>query len=219
MRCPYCGFTNADRATYCVNCGNAFVNQNTAQRPAPSRTVTPVPPTAQRPAQRTKPAPPPANLPPLGAPRRGATPHKPYVEAPPLPVEPTPLAAPGPFPPKTLEQLQALEKDALAYTVENTSVAVGQKKIVRITYEKGVAWQQMATLAKAFREQRESKYNTIIIQGVLPGEAQIYAFTNGQLVFDKGTRLGSQLLNRYMLETGNGYASDAVRVVLTEESK
>jgi hypothetical protein len=136
-----------------------------------------------------------------------------------LPVEPTPLAAPGPFPPKTLEQLRALEKDALAYTVENTSVAVGQKKIVRIIYEKGVAWQQMATLAKAFREQQESKYNTIIIQGVLPGEAQIYAFTNGQLVFDKGTRLGSQLLNRYMLETGNGYASDAVRVVLTEESK
>lgn len=219
MRCPYCGFTNADRATYCVNCGNSFSSRNA------SCTVTPMPPTQQsglpqqRPGQRPQPAANPANLPPLGAPRRGTTPHKPYIEAPPLPVEPIPLAAPGPFPPKTVEQLRALEKDAFDYTVEDTKIAVGQKKVVRIVYQKGVAWQQMATLAKAFREQQESKYNTIIIQGVLPGEAQIYAFTNGQLVFDKGTRLGSQILNRYMVETGNGYASDAIRVVLTEQSK
>lgn len=92
----------------------------------------------------------------------------------------------------------------------------GQKKIVRITYPRGAPWQQVATLLKALQEQQEERFNTINIQGFREHDLQAYSFTNGELTFDRNVRLGSQITNRYVIETGNGFASDAVRIVLTE---
>jgi len=137
-------------------------------------------------------------------------------EAPMVPPEPPPPEPPSQFPPHTVEQLQALEQGALAYTVVQSAVGDGRKKIVRIVYPKGVAWQQVATLLKAFKEQLEDRFDTIIIQGVLEQDTQVYAFTNGQLVFDRGVRLGGLIVNRYQIETGNGFETDSVRIVLTE---
>ena len=131
------------------------------------------------------------------------------------PASPTP-EPPVQFPPRTVEQLQALEEGALAYTVVNSAVGDGRKKIVRIAFPKLVAWQQVATLLKAFKEQQEDRFDTIIIQGVLEQDTQVYAFTNGQLVFDRNVRLGSLITHRYQIETGNGLEIDSVRIVLTE---
>jgi len=113
-------------------------------------------------------------------------------------------------------QLQALEQGALAYTIVESTTEVGRKKIVRIAYPKGVPWQQVATLLKALKEQQEDRFDTIIIQGVLQQDTQAYAFTNGQLVFDRNVLLGGNKTNRYQIETGNGFESDSVRIVLTE---
>lgn len=112
--------------------------------------------------------------------------------------------------------MRALEEGALAYTVVDSSVSVGRKKIVRISYGRAVAWQQAATLLKALKEQLEDRFDTVIIQGVLPQDTNIYAFSNGQLTCDRNVLLGSQKLTRYILETDNGFDSDSVRVVLTE---
>ncbi len=51
---------------------------------------------------------------------------------------------------------------------------------------------------------------------MLEQDTQVYAFTNGQLVFDHGVRLGGLIVNRYQIETGNGFEIDSVRIVLTE---
>ncbi len=115
-----------------------------------------------------------------------------------------------------MEQLQALETGALAYSVVDSTVSVGNKKIVRISYPRAAAWQQTATLFKALKEQMEERFDTIIIQGVQSPESSVYAFTNGQLTCDRRVLLGSQKLIRYILETGNGFDSDSVRIVLTE---
>ena len=131
-----------------------------------------------------------------------------------LPPEPPPPEPPVQFPPHTVEQLQALEQGALAYTIVDSATGDGRKKIVRIVYPKGVAWQQVATLLKAFKEQQEDRFDTIIIQGVLEQDRLSYAFTNGQLVFDRSVRLGSLITDRYQIETGNGFESDSVRIVL-----
>jgi hypothetical protein len=109
-----------------------------------------------------------------------------------------------------------LEQSALPFNVVDSTVSDGRKKIVRITYKKGVPWQQVATLLKAFKEQQEEKFDTIIIQGVLGQDTNTYSFTNGQLTFDRNVRLGSMTTNRYQIETGNGYESDSVRIVLSE---
>jgi hypothetical protein len=139
-------------------------------------------------------------------------------ELPPVPVAPDP---PAPFPPQKIADLQALEQGALAYTVVNDTVEVGHKKIVRIAYIKCAPWQQVATLLKASKEEilrcAEDDIETIIIQGVLPQDTSVYSFTNGQLRFDRNVRLGSLTTNRYQVETGNGYESDSVRIVLTEQ--
>jgi len=87
---------------------------------------------------------------------------------------------------------------------------------VRIVYPKCVSWQQVATLLKAFKEQQEDRFETVIIQGVLEPDRFAYAFTNGQLVFDRNVRLGDLTTNRYQIETGNGFESDSVRIVLNE---
>jgi len=113
-------------------------------------------------------------------------------------------------------QLQALEQGALAYTVTDTTTNGQRKKIVRIIYPRCVAWQQVATLLKAHKEQQDSRFETIIIQGYLSPDPDVYTFTNGQLTFDRNVRLGSQTLNRYQIETGNGFESDSVRIVLSE---
>jgi hypothetical protein len=137
-------------------------------------------------------------------------------EAPVVLPEPAPPEAPAPFPPRSVEQLQALEPGALAYTVVNSATDDGRKKIVRIVYPRCVAWQQVATLLKALKDQQEDRFDTIIIQGVLDQDTQVYSFTNGQLVFDRNVRLGSLITNRYQIETGNGFESDSMRIVLTE---
>ncbi len=139
--------------------------------------------------------------------------------APPAPITPNIPQGPeppGPFPPRTIAQLQALESGALPYTITQDSVAAGRKKIVRIVYQRCSAWQQVATLLKAFKEQRSDTFNTIIIQGVFEQDINVYAFTNGQLVFDQNVRLGSQTMNRYQIETGTGFEFDSLRIVLSE---
>lgn len=123
---------------------------------------------------------------------------------------------PAPFPPKTMAQLQALEQGTLPYTLIDDAASYGKKRIVRIIYQRCAPWQQVATLLKAFKEYDEQKFDTIVLQGVLNKEADVYQYTNGQLVFDRNVRLGSQTINRYQIETGNGYSSDSVRIVLSD---
>ncbi len=137
-------------------------------------------------------------------------------EVPVAPPPPPAPEAPAPFPPRTMEQLQALEQGALTYTFVDSTIGDGRKKIVRIAYAKGVPWQQVATLLKAFKEQQEEKFDTVIIQGFLDQDTSLYSFTNGQLYFDRNVRLGGLTTNRYQIETGNGFESDSVRIVLTE---
>lgn len=137
----------------------------------------------------------------------------PVSAAPPVPPAPQ---APAPFPPRTPAQLQALEQGALSYSVQDTTTNGQRKKIVRIVYPRCAAWQQVATLLKAFKEQQDNRFETFIIQGYMSPESDVYAFTNGQLTFDRNVRLGSQTLNRYQIETGNGFESDSVRIVLSE---
>ncbi len=223
MRCPYCGATNPDRAAYCEHC-----LRDLKQQPPPNQ----YPPNQQRQGAPSPLQGRPTNIPrtpqqqPLQAPstqRRRAPVTPPQTtqttvqpELPVVPPEPPPPEPPAQFPPRTVEQLQAFEQVALAYTVVNSTVSNGRKKIVRIVYPKGVSWQQVATLLKAFKEQQEDRFDTIIIQGVLEQDTQAYAFTNGQLVFDRNVRLGSLITNRYQIETGNGFERDSIRIVLTE---
>jgi len=223
MRCPYCGGLNADNAKYCVRCGRDLAsypppNQNLMPQqhqgaPPPSHgRPTTLPQSPQQQAQqapitqrRRAPTMPPQSTQDTGQP-----------EAPLVAPEPPPPEPPSQFPPRTVEQLQALEQGALAYTVVHSAVGDGRKKIVRIVYPKSVGWQQVATLLRAFKEQLEDRFDTIIIQGVLEQDTQAYDFTNGQLVFDRGVRLGGLIVNRYQIETGNGFETDSVRIVLNE---
>src|SRR6266699_4070034 len=199
MRCPYCG-RNSERANYCTHCGRdlrtppfqqpAVVKQPPYQQP---RQVPPAQPQSRRVSQQEAP-----------------------VRVPPPAPEPPAPEAPVPFPPHTVEQLRALEQGALAFNILDTTTDGKRKKTVRITYPKSVAWQQVATLLKAFKEQQETQFETIIIQGYLPQDPGGFTFTNGQLIFDRNVRLGGQTLNRYQIDTGNGLAIDSVRIVLSE---
>lgn len=225
MRCPYCGSFNRDNTAICFRCGRNIAPQT----PPPPVTRQPPPPpqhpqypqpqrpaaTPPRPQQPVTPmqAPPPA--PPV--PQQAATRRRPAQ-----PVAPPPVAAPpepeppAPFPPRTISQLQALEVGAQTYTLVSDTVGNGRKRIVRIAYRPCTGWMQVATLLKAFKEYQSDKFETIIIQGVREQNPNVYEYTNGQLVFDRNTRLGSQVLSRYQIETGNGMASDSVRIVLSE---
>ncbi len=223
MRCPYCGGINSDRMAYCVHCGRDLKPQPPPNQYPPYQQRQGAPPPLQgRPANVPRtPQQQPQQVPatqrrhaPVTPPQHTQTTTQP--EVPVVPPAPPPPEPPAQFPPRTVEQLQALEQGALAYTVVNSAVSDGRKKIVRIVYPKGVAWQQVATLLKAFKEQQEDRFDTIIIQGVLEQDTQVYAFTNGQLVFDRNVRLGSLITNRYQIETGNGFEIDSVRIVLTE---
>ena len=213
MRCPYCQAINQDRAIYCARCGRDM------RQPPPPQTSTSYQPPRQTPPyqpSRQVPPPPARSTPPVSTRIRQQDPPFPPATpiASPVSVAPDP---PAPFPPRTIADLQTLEQGALPYTVVNDAVEVGHKKTIRIAYIKCVPWQQVATLLKAFKEQQGENFETIIIQGVLPQDTSVYSFTNGQLRFDRNVRLGSLTTNRYQVETGNGYESDSVRIVLTEQ--
>jgi hypothetical protein len=206
MRCPYCG-RNSERVSYCTNCGRDL-------RTPPSQQPAAVQPPYQQPPQRY-PTPVQHQQQPDQLPqsRRARQQEAPVPVPPPAPPAPE---APAPFPPHTVEQLQALEQGALTFNVLDTTTDGKRKKTVRIAYPKSVAWQQVATLLKAFKEQQETQFETIIIQGNLPQDPGGFTFTNGQLIFDRNVRLGGQILNRYQIDTGNGLAIDSVRIVLSE---
>ncbi len=214
MRCPYCGTTNGDQAKYCVHCGrDMLVGLKT---PPTNRPQPPSPPPTQR-----YPAPPAQSqtsyqpgvgrpVPPQAA--QSAARSRPQPTPAPVPEPP----APAPFPPKTVEQLKALEQGALAYNVLNTTTNAEWKKTVRIAFPRCAPWQQVATLLKALREQLATNHETFVVQGVLPQDSDVYGFTNGQITFDRHARLGSQTMARYLVETNDGFTSDSVRVVLSE---
>jgi hypothetical protein len=215
MHCPYCG-RNSERAGYCTYCGRDLRNLPSQQPAAPRQ------------------QPPPNQLPPLGyptaAPRQQPQPPQQPRQVPPPPPQarrvkqeapvppPAPPApeAPAPFPPRTTEHLHALESGALAFNVLDTTIDGKRKKSVRIVYPRCVAWQQVATLLKAFKEQQEAQFETIIIQGYWPQDPGGFTFTNGQLTYDRAVRLGGQINNRYQIETGNGFEVSSVRIVLSE---
>jgi len=217
MRCPYCGGLNQERATYCASCGRDLARnvqrqpQQQTYQPAyrdPHLSIPPRPasqPLQAQQAQAGRRHPATANPPTSAAVIPGP------VESPPAP-EP-----PAPFPLRTLEQLNALlSAGAQEYTVVGSSLGDGKKKLVQIAYPRCAGWQQTATLLKAFKEQQEERFNTIIIQGFLPQQPDTYAFTHGQLQFDRNVQLGDQKSNRYIIETGSGFENDSVRFVLNE---
>ena len=229
MRCPYCGGLNQERAVFCVNCGRDL-------RRAPTNTQQPRPPTPQQPvypanssSQSTSrgavPSRPPGTPAQAARPGVRATPpvsrlfptaESQSVGATPFLPPPAP-EAPGPFPPRTMAQFNALlASGAQPYTVVESSLAAGKRKLVRIAFPASAGWQQAATLLQALRDLPDEKLDTIIVQGVRTQQPDIYAFTNGQLQFDSAARLGSQVNRRYIVETGNGFASDAVRFVINE---
>lgn len=219
MRCPYCGGINSDRAKFCASCGRDMTIP--VSRPNAQRAPAQQPPYQQPPYQQPRQGQPVQGYPTPAQPQapsrvpqgRPATSVRPSQLP---PVEPPAPEAPAPFPPRTLSQLQALEQGALAYTVAASTTNSNRKKIVRIVYPRCVAWQQVATLYKAWREQQEERFESIIIEGYHTQDANDFTFTNGQLTFDRDVRLGSQIMNRYLIETGNGYASDSVRIILSE---
>ena len=115
-----------------------------------------------------------------------------------------------------MEQLKALEQGALAYNVLSTTTNAEWKKTVRIAFPRCAPLQQVATLLKAVKEQRATNHETSVVQGGLPQDSDVYGFANGQITFDRHARLGSQVMARYLVETNDGFASDSVRVVLSE---
>ncbi len=226
MRCPYCGGVNAERASFCAQCGRDLVpvqaQQQTPREQKQQSPFLPAPrpkPTPQSPSRPTPPYQQARPQQPVMTPRYTPPPVQQPPRAPvPVPPPLQNIEPPVKFPPRTMQQLRELQAEAVPYTVADDIVASGRKKIVRIIYRRCASWQQVATLLKAFDEQKQlEKFDTIIVQGVLEQDKTPYAFTNGQLQFDRGVRLGSQILNRYQIETGNGFESDSVRILLEEK--
>lgn len=225
MRCSYCGGFNQDTAAFCRSCGRDLTALPANKQPMsqPPRSTRSVPPPPQRPAYPAPKLPYPAKpVQASPAPKNAPVPSATRQRAESIPAVPSAPAAPeppAPFPPRTVEQLCALEQGALNYTLVSDDENVGRKRIVRIAYPSCAGWQQLATLYKVLsecKEDRARKFDTVIIQGVTDANADLYSFNNGQLIFDQRVRLGSEILNRYQLETGNGFAGDAMRLVLTE---
>src|SRR5262249_40908312 len=102
-------------------------------------------------------------------------------KAPPPIAEPSGPEPPVPFPPRSITELKTLEQGALSYTGVDEEVKHGRRKVVRITFQRCVPWQQVATLLKALKEYDTPTCDTIIIQGVQTDSTDIYNFTNGQL--------------------------------------
>ncbi len=211
MRCPYCNALNAERATFCSHCGRDMTK---APQPSTRPTQVSSPPTQSSYPQRPY-------VPPVPSQSAHPTRTRSATSASPTPATrvPEPVKSPeppAPFPPRTFEQLQALESGAIPYTIVEGAIGNGRKRIVRISYRACPTWQQVATLFKAFKEQPSDKYDTTIIQGVVTNTAIPYTFNNGQFTFDRNVRLGSQLINRYVIETGTGLESDSLRIVLQD---
>jgi len=143
----------------------------------------------------------------------------PVVTKPEEQVVPVPPAVPLPniqFPPRTIAQLRMLEPGALAYSVLDDTVLYGRRRVVRIAFQRCEPWRQIATLLKAADAFRSSTYETLVLYGRITGSDDVYQYTNGMLQFDQKVRLGSQLVNRYQIETGTGLAIDSLRIVLNE---
>jgi hypothetical protein len=232
MRCSYCGNLNHDYATFCARCGRNLVEQPTGRPPLARPQIPPQPQTPPTSASRA-PAYPPSSRPASSgrdsrnSPQFPASPVSRRTPVPPFKetidqfasvTTPVPAApeAPAHFPPHTVEQLHALEPGALTYTKIDEDTAPGGKKIVHIMFTRCTHWQQVATLLSACNALQNEKFSTLIIRGSYDQKPYLYSFNNGQLVFDRGVRLGSQILNRYQIETGTGFEGEAVRIVLTE---
>jgi hypothetical protein len=235
MRCSYCGGLNSDQATFCARCGRNLVGQpagrpQSSPRPqvqppiqAPQAPQSPAYPSSLRSIRsgrdaRNAPQPPASPVPPRAPARLSGNAIDQSVGM--TVVAPAAPEAPAPFPPRTVEHLYALEQGALAYTQIGEDTAPGGKKVVRILFARCAYWQQVATLLRAYRALRGEKFSTLIIRGVYnqndDQRSDLDSFNNGQLIFDRGVRLGSQTLNRYQIETGTGFESEAMRIVLTE---
>lgn len=225
MRCPYCGGLNQERAAFCVNCGRDLRRPlpNAQQQRSPSQQSgypanqpgrrdagtgtqvqaprsTPVPQQTAAPASRRQ-AVAPEQISLAARPERFAS-------------EPEP---PGPFPPRSMEQFKALLSAGVQqYTVVESSLTAAKRKLVRIAFAPCAGWQQAATLLRALQDAREEKLDTVIVQGVQTQQRDVYAFTNGQLQFDRNVLLGSQVSNRYIVETGSGFSNNSIRFVLNE---
>ena len=224
MRCPYCGVSNADHVKFCAYCGRSFTQQTppASRQPQPPRPTASVPPPSTTPYQK-RPAPPSPSVPPSPQQNTQTTQARqrpPTTSSAPTPTPSTPSpSVPKPdvqFPPRTMAQLQMLKPGKLPYTLISDTASYGKKRIVRIAYRQCPAWQQVATLMEALNEYQSPKFDTIIIQGVSDQAPNSPTFTLGQLVFDRNTRLGDKILDRYQIETGNGFTNDSVRIVLSE---
>lgn len=235
MRCPYCGERNPDTMHYCVRCGRDLrigTQARQGQRPFQPTQGTPAP-TNMRPSQppryanasppppQPRPAPQQQPAPARNSPRRRAPSTNdaaPEAILPPVVSVREGPEPPIPFPPQTLDELKSLEKEGLDYAVVHDDLGYGRKKIVRIAFRPSVPWLQIATLLKALSAYRSSQFDTIVVQGTFSQAPDVYDFTNGQLQYDHHTRLGSQLVDRYLIDSGTGLESDAVRIVFTERS-
>jgi len=235
MRCPYCGSLNSEQASFCAQCGRDLPHAQTNTRQQPAQQPYQPPrqqlPQSQRPPYQptqhpfptqgaTRPAPPayqPQQVP-VAVPPRQAPVQQPMRT--PFPGTPPPqqqvVETPANFPPHTMAHLKALQDEAVPYTLLGEAVVDGRKKMIRIAYRRCAPWQQIATLLKAFNEQPAQAFATVIVQGSVERETTPYEFSNGQLRFDRNVRLGSQTMNRYQIETGNGFESDSIRIVLSE---
>ncbi|GCF11835.1 hypothetical protein [Dictyobacter arantiisoli] len=198
------------------------VSQPVGNRPyppvQPAQPARPVTPPIARPAVAPKPPQAsPRPVPPATGPTAARRPNRHYNEPltglPPIPAAPEP---PAPFPPRTFAQLKQLKEGALDYTVLNDEGGYGKKKIIRIAFRRCAPWQQVATLLKALDAYDNNKFDTLTIQGVYNQEQSTYAFTNGQLIFDRNVRLGSQTQQRFQIETDDGFSTEALRIVLAE---
>lgn len=233
MRCPYCGGLNSERASFCAQCGRDLPHAQTNTRQQPAQQPYQPPrqqlPQSQRPPYQptqhpfptqgaTRPAPPayqPQHLP-VAVPPRQAPVQQPMRTPGTPPPQQQVVETPANFPPHTMAHLKALQDEAVPYTLLDEAVVDGRKKIICIAYRRCAPWQQIATLLKAFNEQPAQAFATVIVQGSVERETTPYEFSNGQLRFDRNVRLGSQTMNRYQIETGNGFESDSIRIVLSE---
>ncbi|HEX4714077.1 MAG TPA: hypothetical protein VH164_04025, partial [Ktedonobacteraceae bacterium] len=181
MRCPYCGGLNQERAAFCVNCGRDLARGAMPARPgaasqAPYQPARPgtapqgrpvnAPPVYRAPnQQQQQPGYPPVPPRPTSQPaqpqqaqtaaqvgRRQPAPGRPTQAPAPVVVPPPAPEPPVPFPPRTVDQFNALlPSGAQQYTVVESSLGDGKRKLVRIAYTRCVGWQQAATLLKALK--------------------------------------------------------------------
>jgi hypothetical protein len=239
MRCPHCGTINKEEAKFCARCGRDLdwqmpPNQRYIQQQRPGQQ------NAQRPPQQTRQAAPQQQS---RQQRQTQQPQSPqqqqqqryaqqeqqhqllreqnarFAKATATSVQAPVINAPeppAPFPPKKVEQLKALKAGALPFTVVSEDISNKRKRTVRISYPACTGWQQIATLLQALEQQATQQFETTVIQGVQNSNSTSYAFNNGQLIFDREVLLGSQRLQRYQIETDNGFDAASLRIVLSE---